>query len=210
MADALEQQRELILTANQADRQAAEQEQLAPALLSRLKLDGPKLDGAIAGIRQLAKLPDPLAQRQLHRALDEGLVLERISVPLGVVGVIFEARPDAVMQIAALAIRSGNGAILKGGREANRSCSAILRLCSKAWPSAVHPDVLTLLTSREESLALLKLDGLVDLIIPRDPMPWCNSSRTTPASRAGTCRWHLPSLCGSAGGSGPGGESGSR
>ena len=65
MADALEQQREVILTANQADRQAAEQERLAPALLSRLKLDGAKLDGAIAGIRQLAKLPDPLAQRQL-------------------------------------------------------------------------------------------------------------------------------------------------
>ncbi len=168
MADALEQQSEAILSANQADLQAAEQEQLAPALLSRLKLDPTKLDGAIAGIRQLAQLPDPLAQRQLHRALDEGLVLERISVPLGVVGVIFEARPDAVMQIAALAIRSGNGAILKGGREANRSCSAILAALQQGLArSAVHPDVLTLLTSREESLALLKLDGLVDLIIPR-------------------------------------------
>ena len=168
MAEALEQQRDLILKANQADREAAEQEQLAPALLSRLKLDGPKLDGAIAGIRQLAQLADPLAQRQLHRALDEGLVLERVSVPLGVVGVIFEARPDAVMQIAALAIRSGNGAILKGGREANRSCSAILGALQQGLSrSSVHPDVLALLTSREESLALLKLEGLVDLIIPR-------------------------------------------
>ena len=168
MAEALEQQRDLILKANQADREAAEQEQLAPALLSRLKLDGPKLDGAIAGIRQLAQLADPLAQRQLHRALDEGLVLERVSVPLGVVGVIFEARPDAVMQIAALAIRSGNGAILKGGREANRSCSAILGSLQQGLSrSSVHPDVLALLTSREESLALLKLEGLVDLIIPR-------------------------------------------
>ena len=82
-------------------------------------------------------------------------------------GVIFEARPDAVMQIAALAIRSGNGAILKGG-EANRSCSAILEALQQGLSgSAVHPEVLTLLTSREESLALLKLDGLVDLIIPR-------------------------------------------
>lgn len=168
MADALQEQRDVIVAANEADRQSAEQEQLAPALLSRLKLDGAKLDGAIAGLRQLAELPDPLAQRQLHRALDEGLLLERVSVPLGVVGVIFEARPDAVMQIAALAIRSGNGAILKGGREANRSCAAILEALQQGLRrSAVHPDVLTLLTSREESLALLKLEGLVDLIIPR-------------------------------------------
>jgi len=95
-------------------------------------------------------------------------VLERLSVPLGVLGVIFEARPDAVMQIASLAIRSGNGAILKGGREANRSCTAILSaLRSGLAASAVSPQALELLTSREESLALLKLDGLVDLIIPR-------------------------------------------
>jgi glutamate-5-semialdehyde dehydrogenase len=106
--------------------------------------------------------------RQLHRELDEGLVLERLSVPLGVVGVIFEARPDAVMQIASLAIRSGNGAILKGGREASRSCAAILAALQRGLgASAVAPAALELLTSREESLALLKLDGLVDLIIPR-------------------------------------------
>jgi glutamate-5-semialdehyde dehydrogenase len=82
--------------------------------------------------------------------------------------VIFEARPDAVMQIASLAIRSGNGAILKGGREASRSCVAILAALQQGLAaSAVSPDALALLTSREESLALLKLDGLVDLIIPR-------------------------------------------
>jgi glutamate-5-semialdehyde dehydrogenase len=85
-----------------------------------------------------------------------------------VVGVIFEARPDAVMQIASLAIRSGNGAILKGGREASRSCVAILEALQAGLArSAVQPAALELLTSREESLALLKLDGLVDLIIPR-------------------------------------------
>jgi glutamate-5-semialdehyde dehydrogenase len=85
-----------------------------------------------------------------------------------VVGVIFEARPDAVMQIASLAIRSGNGAILKGGREAAGSCAAILdALQAGLAASAVAPQALELLTSRAESLALLKLDGLVDLIIPR-------------------------------------------
>jgi glutamate-5-semialdehyde dehydrogenase len=168
MADALEAASATILAANGADLEAAAADGLAPALVARLKLDAVKLAAAVEGVRQVAALPDPLGVRQLHRELDEGLVLERISVPLGVVGVIFEARPDAVMQIASLAIRSGNGAILKGGREASRSCAAILEaLLQGLAGSAVSPEALTLLTSREESLALLKLDGLVDLIIPR-------------------------------------------
>ncbi len=168
MADALEAHRGQILEANRLDLAAAAADGLASSLVARLKLDGPKLDGAITGVRQVAALADPLGRRQLHTELDQGLVLERVTVPLGVVGVIFEARPDAVMQIASLAIRSGNGAILKGGREANRSCAAILEaLRAGLAASAVEPAALELLTSREESLALLKLDGLVDLIIPR-------------------------------------------
>ncbi|MFM7464546.1 MAG: glutamate-5-semialdehyde dehydrogenase [Cyanobium sp.] len=168
MAAALEQCREAILQANEVDLEAAAAESLAPALVARLKLDGPKLEGAIAGVREVADLPDPLGRRQLHTELDTGLVLERITVPLGVLGVIFEARPDAVMQIASLAIRSGNGAILKGGKEASRSCSAILAALQQGLAgTSVDPSCLELLTSREESLALLRLDGLVDLIIPR-------------------------------------------
>ncbi len=168
MADALEARRALILAANGADLEAAAADGLVPSLVARLKLDGAKLDGAIAGVRQVAALADPIGRRQLHTELDTGLVLERVTVPLGVVGVIFEARPDAVMQIASLAIRSGNGAILKGGREASRSCAAILEaLQAGLAASPVAPQALELLTSREESLALLKLDGLVDLIIPR-------------------------------------------
>ena len=168
MADALEAEASQIVAANAADLEAAAADGLAPALVARLKLDAKKLAGAIEGVRQVAELPDPVGVRQMHRELDSGLVLERLSVPLGVLGVIFEARPDAVMQIASLAIRSGNGAILKGGREANRSCTAILSaLRSGLAASAVSPQALELLTSREESLALLKLDGLVDLIIPR-------------------------------------------
>ena len=168
MAAALETDAAQIVAANQADLQAAAADGLSSALVARLKLDAAKLEGAIAGVRQVADLPDPVGVRQLHRELDDGLVLERFSVPLGVLGVIFEARPDAVMQIASLAIRSGNGAILKGGREASRSCAAIVEALQKGLAaSAVSPQALDLLTSREESLALLKLDGLVDLIIPR-------------------------------------------
>lgn len=168
MAAALEQASAEILAANAADRQAAEADGLPAALAARLVLDGPKLAAAVAGVRQVAALSDPLGQRQLHTELDQGLVLERITVPLGVVGVIFEARPDALVQIAALAVRSGNGALLKGGREARRSCAAIHAALQQGLAaSAVAPQVLDLLTSREESLALLKLEGLVDLIIPR-------------------------------------------
>jgi glutamate-5-semialdehyde dehydrogenase len=212
MASALESERHKILAANQADMEAAASDGLAPALMARLKLDGAKLDAAIAGVRQVAALADPLGRRQLHTELDQGLVLERLTVPLGVVGVIFEARPDAAIQIASLAIRSGNGAILKGGREASRSCGAIMAALRQGLangipqtipapdpiadnsaasntsatktlannslppiPVAMDPaagdlmaaSALELLTSREESLALLKLDGLVDLIIPR-------------------------------------------
>jgi len=168
MAEALDREREPILAANRADLEAAAGDGLAPALVARLKLDAAKLDAAIDGVRQVAALPDPLGRRQLHTELDQGLVLERVTVPLGVLGVIFEARPDAVMQIASLAIRSGNGALLKGGREAARSCAAILAaLRAGLAGSAVDPAALELLTSRQESLALLRLDGLVDLIIPR-------------------------------------------
>ena len=168
MADALQADGEAILAANRSDLEAASAEGLAPALVARLKLDRAKLEAAIAGVRQVAALPDPIGRRQLHTELDQGLVLERLTVPLGVVGVIFEARPDAVIQIAALAIRSGNGALLKGGREASRSCAAIhAALRQGLAASAVDPAALELLTSRAESLALLKLDGLVDLIIPR-------------------------------------------
>ncbi len=168
MAEALEASSPQILAANAADLAAAAADGLAPALVARLKLDAAKLAAAIAGVRQVAALSDPIGRRQLHRQLDDGLVLERVSVPLGVVGVIFEARPDAVMQIASLAIRSGNGALLKGGREARLSCTAILEALQQGLAaSPISPDALALLTSREESLALLKLDGLVDLIIPR-------------------------------------------
>jgi glutamate-5-semialdehyde dehydrogenase len=168
MADALEASADSIVAANAEDLAAAERDGLSAPLVARLKLDRSKLAAAIDGVRQVAALEDPLGRRQLHTELDTGLVLERLSVPLGVVGVIFEARPDAVMQIASLAIRSGNGALLKGGREATGSCRAIVEALQQGLAaSAVDPACLALLTSRQESLALLRLDGLVDLIIPR-------------------------------------------
>jgi len=168
MGDALADHADRIVAANGEDLDRSAAEGLAPALLARLKLNEAKLHGAVEGVRKVASLPDPLGRRQLHRELDAGLVLERVTVPLGVVGVIFEARPDALMQIASLAIRSGNGAVLKGGSEARLTNEAVMAALKAGLAvSSVPPEALALLTTRQESLALLRLDGLVDLIIPR-------------------------------------------
>jgi glutamate-5-semialdehyde dehydrogenase len=156
-----------IVAANAADCQAAEG-QIASALYARLKLDTTKLKGAIVGVRDVAKLADPVGQIQIHRELDSGLIMHRVSVPVGVLGVIFEARPDAVIQIASLAIKSGNGVILKGGREAIESCTVLVKAIKAGLAqSEVDPDVIQILTTRSETTELLKLDRYVDLIIPR-------------------------------------------
>ncbi|MGJ3254095.1 MAG: glutamate-5-semialdehyde dehydrogenase [Elainellaceae cyanobacterium] len=167
MAQALEAAAPDILAANGADCAAAH-ESLAKPLYGRLKLDANKLQGAIAGVRDVGKLDDPVGQLQIHRELDTGLVMKRVSCPLGVLGVIFESRPDAVVQISSLAVKSGNGVILKGGREAIRSCEALVRAIHTGLANAgIDPAVVRLLTTREETLELLKLDSCVDLIIPR-------------------------------------------
>lgn len=168
IAQALESAAEEILAANAADCQAAASEGIAKPLYNRLKLDEAKLKSAIAGVRDVGKLNDPVGAVQIHRQLDEGLTLKRITCPLGVLGVIFEARPDAAIQISSLAIKSGNGVMLKGGKEAIRSCEAIVKAIHQGLAKTeVNPAVVQLLTTREETLALLQLDRYVDLIIPR-------------------------------------------
>lgn len=168
IADALVAHRDTILSANQADCEAAVAEDLAKPLYDRLKLDAVKLEGAIAGVRDVAQLPDPVGTVQIHRELDTELELKRVTCPLGVLGVIFESRPDAVMQIASLAVKSGNGVMLKGGKEAVRSCQALVEAIRSGLDKAgVNPDVVQLLTTREETRALLSLEGYIDLIIPR-------------------------------------------
>jgi glutamate-5-semialdehyde dehydrogenase len=168
IANALEANADEILAANAADCEAAKTDGISSSLYARLKLDTAKLNGAIAGVRDVGKLPDPVGTVQIHRELDEGLILKRITCPLGVLGVIFEARPDAVMQISSLAIKSGNGVILKGGKEAVQSCEALVKAIHQGLAQTeIDPSVVQLLTTREETLGLLKLDQYVDLIIPR-------------------------------------------
>ncbi|HBW29539.1 glutamate-5-semialdehyde dehydrogenase [Anabaena sp. FACHB-709] len=168
VAQALESAKEEILQANIDDCEAATAEGIAKPLYKRLQLDEHKLRDAIAGVRDVGKLADPIGQVQIQRELDTGLVLKRITCPLGVLGIIFEARPEAAIQIISLAIKSGNGVILKCGKEAVRSCEAIVKAVKQGLSTTdVNPEVVQLLTTREETLELLRLDKYVDLIIPR-------------------------------------------
>ncbi len=168
VAKALESAKDEIIQANIADCETAVAEGIAKPLYKRLQLDEHKLRDAIAGVRDVGKLADPVGAVQIHREIDTGLILKRITCPLGVLGVIFEARPEAAIQIASLAIKSGNGVILKGGKEAIRSCEAIVKAIKAGLSTTiVSPDVVQLLTTREETLEMLKLDKYLDLIIPR-------------------------------------------
>jgi len=168
IAQALEAATPEILAANAADCKAAEAEGIPKPLYNRLKLDATKLKAAIDGVRDVGRLNDPVGKVEIHRELDEGLILKRISCPVGVLGIIFEARPDALIQITSLAIKSGNGVILKGGKEAIRSCEILVKAIHQGLSaSAVDPVAVQLLTTREETVALLQLDEYIDLIIPR-------------------------------------------
>ena len=168
MADYLEKNSKEILEANNADYSSAEKKGISKALLSRLKLSKSKLNSGIEGVRKVGDLADPVNQVQIKRELSKGLILERKTVPIGVLGVIFESRPDAVMQISSLAIRSGNGVMLKGGSEANLTNTAIVKALQEGLnESGLDKNAICLLTSRKDSMAMLNLEKYINLIIPR-------------------------------------------
>ena len=168
MADYLEKNSKEILEANNADYVNAEKKGISRALLSRLKLSKSKLNSGIEGVRKVGDLADPVNQVQIKRELSKGLILERKTVPIGVLGVIFESRPDAVMQISSLAIRSGNGVMLKGGSEANLTNTAIVKALQEGLnESGLDKNAICLLTSRKDSMAMLNLEKYINLIIPR-------------------------------------------
>ena len=168
MADYLEKNSKEILEANNADYLNAEKKGISRALLSRLKLSKSKLNSGIEGVRKVGELADPVNQVQIKRELSKGLILERKTVPIGVLGVIFESRPDAVMQISSLAIRSGNGVMLKGGSEANLTNTSIVKALQEGLnESGLDKNAICLLTSRKDSMAMLNLEKYINLIIPR-------------------------------------------
>ncbi len=141
---------------------------LAPAVAQRLKLDGDKLRALASGLEQLATMEDLVHTRRTHRELDDGLILEQLVEPLGVIGVVFEARPDAVIQIASLALRSGNAVLLKGGSEALESNRALVSMIHEVLDAnSVPRGTVTLLEERSDFLSLLTCAREVDLIVAR-------------------------------------------
>ena len=157
-----------IFAANAADLAAAEADGVAPAIVKRLRFDDHKLADVCAGIQDLISLPDPVGKTLLARDLDEGLTLYRESCPIGVIGVIFEARPDALVQISSLCLKSGNCAVLKGGRETARTNKALFQVIHAAAVAAGLPQgCLYQVEAREEIAELLACDTSVDLLIPR-------------------------------------------
>ena len=168
VATALEKKKAVIMEANQQDLKAAEADRVAEPILKRLKFDESKLQGVIEGIYQLIELPDPLFQIQLSRELDEGLTLYRETCSIGVIGVIFESRPDALVQIATLCLKSGNCAILKGGSEAMQTNRVLFETIYHAAVEAGLPEgCMAQAEMRSQIDELLECDDSVDLLIPR-------------------------------------------
>ena len=164
----LKKDKEHILAQNKRDIENAENENISSSILSRLLFDEHKMDTVIAGINDLIKMPDPIGKITLKRELDEGLVLTRTTTPIGVIGVIFEARPDALVQIASLCIKSGNAAILKGGSEALLTNRALFESIKRAIKDSNLPEhALVQLEARSDVSELLSCYEYVDLLIPR-------------------------------------------
>lgn len=167
LADELERDGSTILSANAEDVRVAGNTIDAPTR-QRLQLDAPKLAAMAQGVRAVAALPDPLHRVQLRRLLDDGLELTRVACPLGVLCVVFESRPDALIQISALALKSGNAVLLKGGSEARGSNAALLAVVQRALRDSGLPEAAVQgLPDRAAVAALLQRPDLVDLVIPR-------------------------------------------
>ncbi|XP_076260644.1 delta[1]-pyrroline-5-carboxylate synthase isoform X1 [Rhynchophorus ferrugineus] len=168
LADLLVSKQSMILDANQKDLQEASQSGLAKPLLSRLSLTPAKLKNLSVGLKQIADSSHNNVGRVLRRTrLAEGLELKQITVPIGVLLVIFESRPDSLPQVAALAIASGNGLLLKGGKEAAHSNKALMELVKEALSTIGATNAISLVSTREEIGDLLTMEQHIDLIIPR-------------------------------------------
>mmetsp|Transcript_22422 Transcript_22422/g.52907 ORF Transcript_22422/g.52907 Transcript_22422/m.52907 type:complete len:823 (-) Transcript_22422:152-2620(-) len=172
MADALLQRQDELLKANALDLEAADKDgAMALVLKKRLKLTEEKLKTLADGLRTIADMPDPLGVVKSKRELADGMELSLITVPIGVLMIIFESRPDSMPQISALSIASGNGLLLKGGKEALHSNAAIYKVLGDAIESGskkeISRDIIALITSRGQVSDMLSLDDVIDLVIPR-------------------------------------------
>ena len=196
MADRLTQEQETILAANELDMQAAKGH-IPDVMLDRLKLTPERIDGMADGIRQAAALPDPVGTELEYITRPNGIRIRKISVPMGVIAIIYESRPNVTSDAAALAIKAGSSCVLRCGKEAHRSAQAIVDALRAAIEQAgMDPDILVLIedTSRESSKELMTARGIIDLLIPRGGkglISACVEQATVPVIETGTGICHV-------------------
>jgi len=169
MADALTENKEAILAANALDLEAA-QGHVQQVMLDRLALNESRIEGMAEGIRQVADLPDPVGRIRSEVVRPNGIVIDKVGVPMGVVAIIYESRPNVTSDAAALALKSGNACVLRGGKEAFRSSCAIVTAMQKGLTAVGLPASLVQLvqdTTRQSATELMTAVGYVDLLIPR-------------------------------------------
>ncbi|KAG4205129.1 hypothetical protein ERO13_A04G091000v2 [Gossypium hirsutum] len=172
IADALEANESFIKVENEADVADAQDAGYDKSLVARLALKPGKIASLAKSVRVLAEMEEPIGQVLKRTELADGLILEKTSCPLGVLLIVFESRPDALVQIASLAIRSGNGLLLKGGKEAKRSNAILHKVITSAIPKSIGNKLIGLVASREDIPDLLKLDDVIDLVIPEAAISW--------------------------------------
>lgn len=197
MAAALRGRAEDILAANEQDMEAARAAGTSEGLLDRLLLTPERIEGMAAGLEKLAELPDPVGRVLEHRTIDCGLDLQKVSVPLGLVAMVYEARPNVTADAAGICIRTGNACILRGGSIAQRSCVAIAHALADAVEASGFPrDAVTIIetTDREATGALMSLRGIVDVLIPRGGaglIQRCVRESLVPVIETGTGNCHI-------------------
>ena len=196
MADALLADREAILAANALDLEAA-QGSISTVMQDRLRLTDARLEEMAAGVREVAALPDPVGQVLARVERPNGLVIEKTAVPMGVVAIIYESRPNVTSDAAALAVKSGNACVLRVGKEAWRSADAITRAMRRGLAAAGLPEdgvALVQDTTRASSRELMEAVGLVDLLIPRGGaglIKACVEQAKVPCIQTGTGICHV-------------------
>ncbi|MDO4182446.1 MAG: glutamate-5-semialdehyde dehydrogenase [Coriobacteriia bacterium] len=197
MAQALRENASTIVAANAADMEAAREKGTKESLLDRLLLTPERLEDMASALEDLIALPDPLGEVQQQRTLYNGLQLRRVSVPLGVVAVVYEARPNVTADAAGICLKSGNAAVLRGGSLAARSCAAISRVLAQAAEGAGMPkNCICSITSTDRAAtdALMQLHGVVDVLIPRGGaglIKHCVESSKVPVIETGTGNCHV-------------------
>lgn len=197
MAAALRARADEVLAANAEDMDAARAAGTDAGLLDRLLLTNERIEGMAAGLEKLANLPDPVGRVLEERTIDQGVELQKVSVPLGLVAMVYEARPNVTADAAGICIRTGNACILRGGSLAQRSCVAIAHILADAVEAAGFPrEAVTIIetTDREATGALMSLRGVVDVLIPRggaNLIQRCVRESLVPVIETGTGNCHI-------------------